>query len=222
MSSDVNMQTTASYESDAPVSECARCGEELEWPAVAPNPEDAEFMHMPRLLACLHTLCNSCVEDVRARGQRRAADPAAAGRVTLECPTCSEPTALELPKVTLPTDWATVRALRRQEQASAEQTCAECADTSEHEPQAAVAWCRTCCYGLCEEHHANHRHSRRTAEHQVMLLGEFVASPAARVVAPLRVCCVCHAAEELHSFCTACGEAVCRDCVYRRSALRLR
>ena len=64
---DINMRTAGSYESDVPLAECARCGHELEWPAVAPNPEDAEFMHMPRLLACLHTLCNSCVEDARAR-----------------------------------------------------------------------------------------------------------------------------------------------------------
>ena len=118
------------------------------------QPEDAEFMHMPRLLACLHTLCNSCVEDARARAQRRAADPAAAaGRVALECPTCAEPTALGTSPGRPPTDWATVRA--------------RCAGTSRRAPSRrapsaptsceAVVWCGACGYGLCEEHSANHR-----------------------------------------------------------------
>lgn len=195
---------------------CQVCSGELDWPRPHRTEDDRLFARCPRLLSCLHTVCEACLHDARER------------RGTYACHVCQSRTNVESPGAIakLSVDWSAVDVCRRAAQQTGAYNCDECA---EDEP--AASWCESCGVGLCHFHKQNHARSRRTREHVVVALarppsedasdyGGYDSRPPTAERPPgadaeppaLAVACALHPGEEVRFFCARCGVLACRDC----------
>ena len=193
---------------------CQVCAGEFDWPRAHHSDEDRLFARCPRLLSCLHTVCEACLHDARER------------RGTYACHVCQARTNVESVHAIskLSVDWSAVDVCRRAAQRAGAYNCDECA---EDEP--AASWCETCGIGLCSFHRTNHARSRRTQEHAVVDLqrpqtgtdasdyggydSETPRPPGADAEPPqIAVSCALHPTEEVRFFCAHCCQLACRDC----------
>ena len=193
---------------------CQVCAGEFDWPRAHHSDEDRLFARCPRLLRCLHTVCEACLHAARER------------RGTYACHVCQARTNVESVHAIskLSVDWSAVDVCRRAAQRAGAYNCDECA---EDEP--AASWCETCGIGLCSFHRTNHARSRRTQEHAVVDLqrpqtgtdasdyggydSETPRPPGADAEPPqIAVSCALHPTEEVRFFCAHCCQLACRDC----------
>jgi len=136
---------------------CPVCGEVLDWPRPLTSVEDRLFARCPKLLSCLHTVCEACLHDARERF---------GGFQCRECPARTAVGSVEA-VAALSYDWTAVDGVRRAAHDAGDYTCDECAADA-----AAAFWCESCGVGLCGFHEKNHRKSRRTAGHRVRPLDD--------------------------------------------------
>ena len=82
---------------------CQVCAGEFDWPRAHHSDEDRLFARCPRLLSCLHTVCEACLHDARER------------RGTYACHVCQARTNVESVQAIskLSVDWSAVDVCRR-------------------------------------------------------------------------------------------------------------
>ncbi|OWK63985.1 Tripartite motif-containing protein 45 [Lonchura striata] len=154
-------------------------------------PRCAQPCASPRLLPCLHSLCEPCL--------RRLGPPGAARPVL--CPLCDAELSLPAGGVgQLPPDCLAGSRGR------AAAGCDLCADG------AAAGRCLTCGLRLCRFCCRAHRRQKKTASHAVTELEN--TKDCSQAGKPLL--CPSHPTEELQLFCEQCDQPVCRDCVLGR------
>ena len=136
---------------------CSVCSSELDWPKPIKNSEDRLFAHCPRLLHCLHSVCEACLHDARERHRM------------FRCLECNARTAVPTVEAVngLSFDWVAIDGVRRKAQTLGTYGCDECAEDEE-----ATFWCESCGIGLCAFHRENHAKSRKTANHRVRQIDE--------------------------------------------------
>ncbi|XP_064578902.1 E3 ubiquitin-protein ligase TRIM45 [Zonotrichia leucophrys gambelii] len=158
-------------------------------------PQCAQPCASPRLLPCLHSLCEPCL---RRLGPPEG--PPGAARPVL-CPVCDAELSLPAGGVgQLPPDCLA----RSRGRAAA--GCDLCADG------AAAGRCLTCGLRLCRFCCRAHRRQKKTASHAVTELES--TKDCSQAGKPLL--CPSHPTEELQLFCEQCEQPVCRDCALGR------
>ncbi|NXX35716.1 TRI45 protein, partial [Nicator chloris] len=155
-------------------------------------PQCARPCASPRLLPCLHSLCEPCLRRLGP-----LAGPPGAARPVL-CPVCDAELSLPAGGVgQLPPDCLAGS------RAGAAPGCDLCADG------AAAGRCLTCGVRLCRFCCRAHRRQKKTASHAVTELEN--TKDCSQAGKPLP--CSSHPTEELQLFCEQCDQPVCRDCV---------
>ena len=133
---------------------CPKCNRDYELPRrYFVRLDDIEFQKAPRLLNCLHTCCQSCLEEMHQRGG------------SISCPQCrlvQTPIGVRH----IPYDAAALAQLIPLDGSSLAH-CSRC-----HDEVASYSWCNECSVSLCEFHHQDHKLSYITSKHEVMTFKE--------------------------------------------------
>jgi len=109
------------------------------------------------MLACLHTTCQSCLEDMRERSE---------GADGVMCPICRKEH--RVPAVTkLPLDVSILKNILNNSRADKMSFCSRCYDEVP-----SYSWCMTCSAALCEFHHQDHKLSLDTSKHSLQTFKE--------------------------------------------------
>lgn len=111
--------------------------------------DDTNFQIVPRLLGCLHTCCQSCLEDIFEKNSG------------ITCPQCNH-VDLAFGVKYLPIDGSAISQLIPLNGASLSY-CSRCRDEVP-----SYSWCEVCCSTLCEFHHQDHKLSATTATHNIL------------------------------------------------------
>lgn len=129
---------------------CPSCNKEFELPLRRiVRKDDEEYMNIPRLLPCLHTICQSCLEAIRDRSKL--------GKII--CPVCKKDDTIKGVKY-LPLDVCSIRGILDSSFSLSISRCGRCAEF-----ETSVSWCSTCSMSLCEFHAKDHEKSSDTAAH---------------------------------------------------------
>ncbi|XP_027509370.1 tripartite motif-containing protein 45 [Corapipo altera] len=159
-------------------------------------PQCAQPWVSPRLLPCLHSLCDPCLRRLGAL----EGEPGGAARPVL-CPVCDAEVSLPPGGVGQLTPDCLAGS-----RAGAAAGCDLCADG------AAAGRCLTCGVRLCPFCCRAHRRQKKTASHAVMELEN--TKDCSQAGKPLL--CPSHPTEELRLFCEQCDQPVCQECVLGR------
>jgi hypothetical protein len=115
-----------------------------------------EFLPVPRVLSCLHTVCQSCLEEQRERSPNNK----------VLCPICR--TEKEIKGVGfLPLDVSILKGVLANSSADVMSFCNRCYDEVP-----SYSWCQTCSVALCEFHHQDHKLSVNTSKHGLQTFQE--------------------------------------------------
>eukprot|EP00605_Chrysophyceae_sp_TOSAG23-4_P000661 GSChrysophyteH1.ASY1.ANO1.743.1 assembled CDS len=135
---------------------CPSCSREFEIPQKCVRPDDMEFLPVPRLLKCLHTMCQSCLEEMRGRNDSNK----------VLCPICR--TESEIKGVAyLPLDVSILKSILSSSKADVMSYCNRCYDEVP-----SYSWCPVCSVALCEFHHQDHKLSVDTSKHGLQTFKE--------------------------------------------------
>eukprot|EP00058_Branchiostoma_floridae_P013545 XP_002599033.1 hypothetical protein BRAFLDRAFT_104271 [Branchiostoma floridae] len=162
----------------------------------------------PKVLSCLHTFCQECLEQLHKR-QGDAQH--------LECPTCRTKT--ELPGksgVTALKDNFFVESLADavklhktvKETEGEKMVCGLCESGQE-----AKSHCVDCREFMCDGCIMVHGRIASLKSHQLVTMDEVRSGENIRAAKPRTQPCKLHADEALKFYCETCKEAVCRDCI---------
>ncbi|XP_078617587.1 E3 ubiquitin-protein ligase TRIM56-like [Branchiostoma floridae x Branchiostoma japonicum] len=165
----------------------------------------------PKVLSCLHTFCQECLEQLHKRqGDSQH----------LECPTCRTKTELPGSGVTALKDNFFVQSLadavklhktvKEKEGESSRVVCGLCESGQE-----AKSYCVDCREFLCDgciTMHARITNRSLNFGHRLITVDE-VRSGEGLKAKPRTQPCKLHADEALKFYCETCKEAVCRDCI---------
>ena len=153
---------------------CPVCQRDYEIPVHAgkhvSRKDDVDFSVLPRLLPCLHSVCQSCLEDMRQRdinGRGSTIDIRAVGKVI--CPVCMREEPIKNPKL-LPLDLCSLSSVLKSRTAEILSCCSRCYDETP-----SFSWCTTCSASLCEFHHQDHKLSLVTTHHNLKTFKELNA-----------------------------------------------
>ena len=159
-----------------------------------------ETFHTPKILPCLHSFCQKCLQSISKEGEN-----------VIICPTCRAETQIPCGGVQeLSTnffinnmlDFITV-----QSYTSHPIDCTNCEDRS-----VAIARCGDCVEFLCEQCLSAHKRTKLTKDHEVMRLKDLQSSDVQdKMHRPLY--CVHHDGEILKYYCETCDDPVCRECL---------
>ena len=122
--------------------------------------DDGEYSLAPRVLKCLHTCCNSCLEDMVQKNANGS----------LICPLCKENSDVKGVRY-LPFDGCAMMEAALTDTTSMMQYCSRC-----HDEVQSFSWCFQCCTSLCEFHHNDHKRSINTSHHYVDTINHILAS----------------------------------------------
>ncbi|NP_001088294.1 tripartite motif containing 24 S homeolog [Xenopus laevis] len=163
----------------------------------------------PRLLPCLHSLCQRCLpppERFLSVSDPRPPDPSAAPLQVgvIRCPVCSQECAerdiienffvrdtTEVPSSTV--------------EKPSQQVCTSCEDNAE-----ALGFCVECVEWLCKNCVQAHQRVKFTKDHTVRQKEEVPPAVGANSQRP--VFCPFHKKEQLKLYCETCDKLTCRDC----------
>ncbi|KAL3185373.1 hypothetical protein MRX96_005536 [Rhipicephalus microplus] len=165
----------------------------------------------PRLLACLHTYCEACLESTLEK--QATTNKSGAGKHELECPECGHKTKILGRGVvdSCPLEHVLVNELDRAALESLSMVCTSC-----KAKETAVARCNDCASFLCNNCVTAHRYMRCFESHAVVTFEELggASDPEqmAQVHRPLT--CVTHTSELLKHYCMTCQASVpiCNEC----------
>lgn len=139
---------------------CPSCKRDYELPRrYLLRADDMDYLPIPRLLSCLHTVCHSCLEEMRERSSL--------GKVM--CPVCRQDEVIKGVKY-LPLDVTTLQEVLKTSSAEVLSMCSRCYDDVP-----SYSWCASCSSALCEFHHQDHKLSVDTAKHEVLTFKEVAA-----------------------------------------------
>ncbi|XP_075734288.1 E3 ubiquitin-protein ligase meiotic P26 isoform X3 [Rhipicephalus microplus] len=163
----------------------------------------------PRLLACLHTYCEACLESTLEK--QATTNKSGAGKHELECPECGHKTKILGRGVvdSCPLEHVLVNELDRAALESLSMVCTSC-----KAKETAVARCNDCASFLCNNCVTAHRYMRCFESHAVVTFEELggASDPEqmAQVHRPLT--CVTHTSELLKHYCMTCQVPICNEC----------
>lgn len=139
---------------------CPNCTREYELPnRHLTRSDDQDFMVIPRILSCLHTACQSCLEEMRERSRL--------GKIL--CPVCKHEDTVKGVKY-LPIN---ASALKEVMDATSNQIMRFCNKCYEEVP--GFSWCLTCSSSLCEFHHQDHNLTLITKQHEIFTFKELAS-----------------------------------------------
>eukprot|EP00057_Strongylocentrotus_purpuratus_P021693 XP_011676167.1 PREDICTED: tripartite motif-containing protein 2-like [Strongylocentrotus purpuratus] len=177
-------------------------------------------LHSPRILACLHSFCEECLEKC-VRNRKNDSSPSG----YLKCALCNEDTALPKDGVRgLRLDFRATRlveALQEQETrhrklASSAHRCEACGCTDSGKAastkKSRFSYCRECCQVLCRRCSAAHAGLRMTRTHTVANISDLLNGKVTIQSKDHSMLCPKHADEKLKIFCETCLVPVCHDC----------
>ena len=119
--------------------------------------DDMEYLCLPRLLNCLHTMCTSCSEESFQRTK---------GKIT--CSVCRRTQTCRGVRY-VPLDVSILQGLCESGGMSVMASCSRC-----HDEVPSFSWCFTCDCSLCEFHHQDHKLSINTKKHEVITFREIL------------------------------------------------
>lgn len=163
----------------------------------------------PRLLACLHTYCEACLESTLEK--QATTNKSGAGKHELECPECGHKTKILGRGIvdSCPLEHVLVNELDRAALESLSMVCTSC-----KAKETAVARCNDCASFLCNNCVTAHRYMRCFESHAVVTFEELggASDPEqmAQVHRPLT--CVTHTSELLKHYCMTCQVPICNEC----------
>ncbi|XP_041483624.1 tripartite motif-containing protein 2-like [Lytechinus variegatus] len=178
----------------------------------------------PRILSCLHSFCEKCLEKCIRNRKDSKDDSSQSGNSSLKCALCKEYTALPDSGVRgLRLDFRATRlveALQEQETrerklASSAHRCEACGCTESGETASTdspFTYCRECCQVLCQRCSAAHAGLRLTQSHTVAKISDLLNGKVTIQSKDHSMLCPKHADEKLKIFCVTCLEPVCHDC----------
>jgi hypothetical protein len=135
---------------------CPSCSREFEIPHKSMRADDMEFLPVPRLLSCLHTVCQSCVQEMCERNT--------SGKVL--CPICRKDREIKGVGY-LPLDVSILKNILSNSKADVMSFCNRCYDEVP-----SYSWCQSCSIALCEFHHQDHKLSVDTSKHGLQTFKE--------------------------------------------------
>ncbi len=141
---------------DEPGLACPSCSREFEIPQKCVRPDDMEFLPVPRVLPCLHTVCQSCLEEMYERNPTHKAI----------CPICRTESSFKGVGF-LPLDVSILKNILSNSKADVMSFCNRCYDEVP-----SYSWCSTCSVALCEFHHQDHKLSVDTSKHGLQTFKE--------------------------------------------------
>ncbi|KAH7970041.1 hypothetical protein HPB52_023930 [Rhipicephalus sanguineus] len=140
----------------------------------------------PRLLACLHTYCEACLESTLEK--QAAANKSSAGKHELECPECGHKTKIAGRGVvdSCPLEHVMVNELDRVALENLSMVCTSC-----KAKETAVARCNDCASFLCNNCVTAHRYMRCFESHAVVTFEELGGAPDPEQMAQVPICNEC-------------------------------
>ncbi|KAG6920465.1 tripartite motif containing 56 [Chelydra serpentina] len=161
-----------------------------------------ERLRGPKMLPCLHTYCQGCLEGLVGEGPG------------LRCPECRADVALPQGVAGLKTDFSVAGLLELARPAGAAGlTCALCPLIGQEGGRPAASHCLDCADSLCPSCAAGHRCSRLTHAHRVVGLQGYLSGQHDEAIRRRRaVPCPEHPAEPLRFRCQPCAGPICREC----------
>jgi hypothetical protein len=163
---------------------CPKCNEEFELPLrhiSERHPDDEEYMRLPRILPCLHTICQACLERDR--------DRSSFGKVV--CCVCHRDDIIKGVKF-LPLNVSSLVEVMEVNKSTSISYCSRCI-----EQEGSYSWCVTCSTALCELHHNDHEVSNGTGTHEVIPFDDInakgvkISPKLPQVICPEEINCVC-------------------------------
>lgn len=152
---------------------------------------DVPFMQIPRILSCLHTICNSCLDDQFQRSDKHE----------ISCPIChsSQPCDGVL---SLPIDYRILKSITQDDRIATSliSFCGNC-----YEDVPSYSWCSICGSALCEVHHREHRVSIDTSKHEVATLKDLELRGISIVPSVPPLCCTQVLQQDCTAYCKPCN-----------------
>ncbi|MGH0139837.1 UNVERIFIED_CONTAM: hypothetical protein FKN15_009958 [Acipenser sinensis] len=160
-----------------------------------------ELYKSPRILPCLHSYCEQCLEKLLEKGKG-----------TIYCPECRTETRVQGSVRNIKTSFFINSLLDLFEsKRNKEAICSVCVSLKQS-PEAASSRCLDCADFLCRACTKGHRCSKLTLSHTVVSLQDYTAGRYDEE-ARLRQEQHCHSHQDtLRFFCNTCSTPICRDC----------
>ena len=160
------------------------------------------LIRSPKLLPCLHSFCQACVENLAKRLNPNE---------TLVCPVCQTDAKISRDEVnTLPINFFLDNMLDIALINSSDHEPVPCSSCDAGNP--ATSRCVDCGEFLCERCYGVHKRIRQTKDHRILTISELLESNTGEDLHRPAFCAI-HRSEQLKYYCETCNEAVCRDCV---------
>ncbi|RXM27658.1 E3 ubiquitin-protein ligase TRIM56 [Acipenser ruthenus] len=160
-----------------------------------------ELYKSPRILPCLHSYCEQCLEKLLEKGKG-----------TIYCPECRTETRIQSSVRNIKTNFFINGLLDLFEsKRNKEAVCSVCVSLKQS-PEAASSRCLDCADFLCRSCAEGHRCSKLTLSHTVVSLQDYTAGRYDEE-ARLRQEQHCRSHQDtLRFYCNTCSTPICRDC----------
>ncbi|KAH3745913.1 E3 ubiquitin-protein ligase TRIM71 [Pelomyxa schiedti] len=186
----------------------------------------SSFLHDPRLLPCLHTLCLECLARCIIKcppDSSPSSTSSSSSSNCLRCPVCHSQAPVPNGGCSgFPVDvWksnllgiAPLVGGHAQSPGATATTAAapaaqECSDCGAHE---APWWCTTCGVFLCNDDKAHHSRARKTASHNVVTLDELGTQTTVALKVHTEPLCSKHPEKKLQLYCWGDNTLICKHC----------